>query len=457
MHRLAVKCGIGFATWSLACAAFANGVVPETVATTELGAPAPTWFVVKGGLSSGYVFDAADGEMLGTLSLTPWTPTVRRHVERGEIYAAETHYARRYDGERSDMLRIYAHATLAPVAEIPVPHKIAALHHHYLAILSGGRYVTVFNMTPAQSVSVVDVENRRFVGEISTPGCALTLPAGERGFLMLCGDGTLQWIGLDADGAEAARVRSAPFFSVDDDPLFDQPTQTADGWQFLSYAGLTMAAAVEDGQIVVGESWSVLGEDDEGWRPGGGQPAAFHADHDLLVVLNARRRRGHAGSGRNTSMGCSTARPNAASGGSHSRSRLLPCSSSKARNHCCSRVSAAACRFSDCAPESVNASSQRAAAARCCAIESGVAGVEGSPMLAIAGGFALLLGVAAWGKVRDMGAFSAVRKTTSSCLLRCSALQRTPCRRWRGRSRWRGWRDLGVTRPLCLPGSARRC
>ena len=285
MHRLAVKCGIGFATWSLACAAFANGIVPETVATTELGAPAPTWFIVKGGLSSGYVFDAADGEMLGTLSLTPWTPTVRRHAERGEIYAAETHYARRYDGARTDMLRIYAHGTLAPIAEIPVPHKLAALHHHYLAILSGGRYVTVFNMTPAQSVSVVDVENRRFVGEISTPGCALTLPAGERGFLMMCGDGTLQWIGLDADGAEAARVRSAAFFSVDDDPLFDQPTQTADGWQFVSYAGLTMEAAVDDGQIVVGESWSVLGDEDEGWRPGGGQPTAFHAGHDLLVVL----------------------------------------------------------------------------------------------------------------------------------------------------------------------------
>ena len=38
-------------------------------------------------------------------------------------------------------------------------------------------------------------------------------------------------------------------------------------------------------QITVGDSWSILGEDDEGWRPGGGQPIAFHAGHDLLVVL----------------------------------------------------------------------------------------------------------------------------------------------------------------------------
>ncbi len=265
--------------------AFAAGVPPSPVAATELGPPAPTWFIVKGLLGGAFVFDAADGEMRGTLSLTPWTPTVRRHAGRAELYAAETHYTRRYDGERTDVLRIYAHNTLAPTAEVVIPPKMTALHRHYLSILSGGRYVTVFNMTPAQSVTVVDVENRNFVGEISTPGCATTLPAGERGFLMICGDGTLQWIGLDEKGAEVARVRTAPFFSVDDDPLFDQPVRTSDGWQFTSFDGLTREVAVRDGEIVLGESWPLLGEDDEGWKPGGDQPAAFHAGHDLLVTL----------------------------------------------------------------------------------------------------------------------------------------------------------------------------
>ena len=285
MRTLVVRRGIGIAACFAAAAAIADGVTPESVSETVLGSPAPTWFIAKGGLGSAYVFDAADGEMRGTLSLTPWTPTVRRHPGRNEIYAAETHYSRRFGGERSDVLRIYEHATLNPVAEIDVPDKITALHTHYLAILSGGRYVTVFNMTPAQSVSVVDVEDRRFVGEISTPGCALTLPAGERGFLMMCGDGTLQWIGLDEAGAETARVRSEPFFSVDEDPMFDEPVETPAGWQFLSFEGLAVEASVDGGQIVVGESWSVLGEDDEGWRPGGSQPIAYHAGHDLLVVL----------------------------------------------------------------------------------------------------------------------------------------------------------------------------
>ena len=285
MRQTVSRCGVTFLACLLASAASGAGVATETISTTELGPAAPTWFVVKAALGAGYVFDAADGEMIGTLSLTPWTPTVRRHAERGEIYAAETHYSRRHDGERTDVLRIYAHETLSPAGEIPIPKKIAALHRHYLGIVSGGRFITVFNMTPAQSVSVVDVENRRFVGEISTPGCAVTLPTSERGFLMMCGNGTLQWIGLDENGEEANRVRSPSFFSVEDDPLFDQPTPTPAGWQFLSFGGQTMEAVVEDGEIVVGESWSIVGEDDEDWRPGGGQPAAFHAGHDLLVVL----------------------------------------------------------------------------------------------------------------------------------------------------------------------------
>ena len=280
-----VRAGVAFVASLAVGMAFGAGIEPETVTSAELGPPAPTWFIVRSSSGSGFVFDAADGKMYGTLSLTPWTPTVRRHPRRPEIYAAETHYSRRYDGERTDVLRVYAHDTLAPVAEIPVPNKIAPLNHHYLGILSDGRHVTVFNLAPSQSVTVVDVENRRLAGEISTSGCAMTLPAGERGFLMLCGDGSLQWIGLDERGAEAARSRTEPFFSVQEDPLFDKATPSAAGWQLMSYAGLTMEAVVRDGEIVVGESWSLLGEGDAGWRPGGSQPAAYHAGHDLLVAL----------------------------------------------------------------------------------------------------------------------------------------------------------------------------
>lgn len=270
----------------LVLAGIAHGdITPEQPGSTTLGPPSSSWFIIKNVMGSASVFDAADGEMLGTLSLTPWTPTVRRNPERSEIYAAEVFYARQHDGERTDVLRIYAHETLAPVAEVPIPAKVASLHPHYMALLSDGRHVVVFNMTPAQSVSVVDVVERRFVGEISTPGCANTMAAGERGFLMVCGNGTLQWIGLDEDGEEAARVRSEVFFDVDKDALFGKPVASGDGWQFMTFEGRVMRASVEDGAIVVSEAWSLIGEDDEGWRPGGTQPFAVHDKLGLLVVL----------------------------------------------------------------------------------------------------------------------------------------------------------------------------
>jgi methylamine dehydrogenase heavy chain len=89
-------------------------------------------------------------------------------------------------------------------------------------------------MTPAQSVSVVDVVDREFAGEISTPGCAIIMPTGDRAFMMICGDGSLQYIELDANGAETGRERSKAFFSVEDDAVFDKPVLTDRGWARLN-------------------------------------------------------------------------------------------------------------------------------------------------------------------------------------------------------------------------------
>ncbi|MEQ8485491.1 MAG: amine dehydrogenase large subunit [Pseudomonadales bacterium] len=264
-------------------------IAPESVGITTLDAPRPTWFFAKGIDGSANLFDAATGEMLGLLSLTPWTPAVLPNPRRGEIYAAETYYSRGVRGDRSDVLTVYAGDTLAPVHEIELPAKIAAVlpFRHYIALLDDDRHLAVFNMTPAQSVSIVDIETRRFVGEISTPGCALLLPSPDRAFLMLCGDGTLQLLRLDRSGQEAARLRSAPFFDVETDPVFDRPVAVPQGWLLASYEGNVFEVTVRGNDIVVGEPWSLLDDADReaGWRIGGAQLMAHHAGLDLMVVL----------------------------------------------------------------------------------------------------------------------------------------------------------------------------
>jgi len=191
-------------------------------------------------------------------------------------------------GTREDVLTIVDMNNLTTKAEIDIPDKTATLSfRNHIGLLGDGRHVVIFNMTPAQSVSIVDVVDQRFVGEISTPGCAIIMPTGIDGFMMMCGDGTLQYIGIGPDGAEATRVRSKPFFSVDEDPVIDKPMRTAEGWIMISYEGLAYQVVVDNGKMDISEPWSLLSDEDREakWRPGGDQPFAVHRESGWLYVL----------------------------------------------------------------------------------------------------------------------------------------------------------------------------
>ena len=60
----------------------------------------------------------------------------------------------------------------------------------YAALLDGERFLATFNQFPIASVSIVDLEKRRFAAEVAITGCAGIYPIGERRFATLCGDGT---------------------------------------------------------------------------------------------------------------------------------------------------------------------------------------------------------------------------------------------------------------------------
>jgi methylamine dehydrogenase heavy chain len=274
--------GLLIAPWCLA------QIEPEAVGTSQLGQPQPTWFIARDGLGPAYVFDAATGEMQGLLSLSPYTPAAEVNRARGEIYAAESYYSRATRGERTDVVTIYDMSTLAARSEIKVPNKIASLpFRQYIGLLDDGKHLAVFNMTPAQSVTLVNVASEEFVGEISTPGCALIMPVANRSFLQICGDGTLQLLRFDRQGQEAERLRSSVFFDIRQDPVFDKPVATVDGWLLTSYLGQVREVSVEGDDIVLSDPWSLLSDEElaAGWRPGGGQLVSYHQGLDLLFVL----------------------------------------------------------------------------------------------------------------------------------------------------------------------------
>jgi methylamine dehydrogenase heavy chain len=277
----------------LAAPSIGGPLQAETVGKSVLPEPQPSWLLLHGSDAS-HIFDATDGQMQGLISHTPYTTAIVTLPARKEAYFVDSFYSRGVRGERSDVLTVVDMVNLAPIAEIDIPDKAAALRiRHHIGLLDDQRHLIVFNMTPGQSVSVVDVVDREFVGEISTPGCAIIMPSGPRGFLMLCGDGTLQLILLDENGAETDRVRTRPFFVVEEDAVFDRVVKSRAGWMLISHEGLVREVTVEGRNIKVGEAWSMASAEElkksadaeKKWRPGGQQPFTLHLGTGLLYSL----------------------------------------------------------------------------------------------------------------------------------------------------------------------------
>ena len=264
-------------------------IKPETVGKETMAEPESTWMLVRNILGSWYIFDTADGKMHGLVDTTRFTPAVQPNLAKGEIYAAESYYSRQNRGERTDVVTTYDLETLAPKAEVKIPNRLATVlnFRQYISLMDDGKHLAVFNMTPGQSVSVVDVESQSFVGEISTPGCALIMQTAGNGFLQICGDGRLQLIRLNDDGTEASRDRSKEVFDIEEDPFFDRPVPTEDGWLIISYQGQVFEVTVDGNDIEVSEPWSLLTDEERAanWRPGGQQFYDYHAGLDLMFVL----------------------------------------------------------------------------------------------------------------------------------------------------------------------------
>jgi methylamine dehydrogenase heavy chain len=262
---------------------------------SDVGEPSSHWFTVRG-RNTAYVIDGDAGEVKGTLTLSMFTPAIRPQMSRDRVYAYGSFYTRTYYGDRTDLLIVFDASSMQPIKEIEIPSKAAGIGHSGMIGLIDERFIGVWNITPATSVSLIDIESDEFVGEISTPGCAAVYPVGM-GFLMPCGSGALQYIMLEADGETGDRVASETFFDVDEDPVFDYAVPTAEGWMFMSLEGLVFEATIDDGQVTISEPWSIIDGDDpkdEGWRIGGRQPFAFNPATGTLVTLM------HEGGGQET-------------------------------------------------------------------------------------------------------------------------------------------------------------
>lgn len=244
------------------------------------------------------VFDARAGKMLGLINMG-YAGNFSLSAKSDEIYIATTYLSRGGRGDRVDLLEVWDTTTLDFKYEVILPPKRAQTLNYRGLVQStaNGRFVLVQNATPATSITIVDLVERKVAGELATPGCWGTLPAAGHPtrFSMLCGDGKVATVTLDAAGQVTDRKVSEKLFDADQDAWFHTAEAIGDRYFFLSFKGTLTeldlggaVAAVKSTKALVGPAQQKLG-----WRPGGYQAFAVHpSGRHVVVAMHDKGREG---------------------------------------------------------------------------------------------------------------------------------------------------------------------
>lgn len=265
---------------------------PEPIPNVaSLSVPYPSSYAVVHDFSASKfgLVDTQTQRFKGMLSAGQFA-TIDFSTRRQKFYVGETVWSRGTRGTRQDIIAVYDFANLALVGEVDLPPKRmnVVINAATTAITPDDQFMLVFNMNPATSVTVIDLDKDAVVGEIQTPGCSLVYPQSQGGFFTLCGNGGLVSIVLDDDGAEASRWASAPFNDIDQDPLSEKAALIDGVWYFVSYAGEVQPIDVSADRPEVLPRWWLTSATERGdnWRPAGWHGKAGN-DNGLLWVAMA--------------------------------------------------------------------------------------------------------------------------------------------------------------------------
>jgi methylamine dehydrogenase heavy chain len=284
----------------LAAGALAQTPPPEGVRVRELGPMQPHWvfLISPAGLDSEEAakVEVIDGDSLQLLGMLTGglESTAALSPDRKFVFMADTFYSRGSRGDRTDVVTIYDARKLAPAHEVVIPPK-RLLHippdSSALAVTPDGRFLLVANLTPATSMTVVDLNHNKALGEIETSGCTGAFISGSRRFESLCGDGTMLTVDFDEHGkATGSKRMAAPLFDPEKDPVFSVPAVLGNTAYFISYHGMVHPVDWSGEPATAGAPWQMLTdkERNDGWRPGGYQPLASYSPRGLFYVLMHR-------------------------------------------------------------------------------------------------------------------------------------------------------------------------
>ena len=268
----------------------------EQVTILQLPAVSPHWIAAAS--FSGSIMTTpilfVDGDslkMIGTITggLTAMFAPAPDHQH---FYTADTYYSRAVRGDRTDTVSIYDARTLSPASEILIPNKrqLAVQDTTAMSVTPDGRFLLYGNLTPATSVTAIDLQSKKVANEIQTPGCSEILMVGAREFASICADGAMLTTKLDDQAKAVEQKRTAkPFFDVEKDPVFGRPAIIGKEAYFISYHGMVYPMDLSATPANAGAPWTLLTDNQkrDGWRPGGWQPlTGFARDHLIFVLMH---------------------------------------------------------------------------------------------------------------------------------------------------------------------------
>ncbi|WP_413671697.1 amine dehydrogenase large subunit [Massilia cellulosiltytica] len=235
------------------------------------------------------VFDGRNGKYAGLLD-GGFAGHFAPSPDGKTLYVATTYLTRHTHGERHDVVEIYNADTLRMTGDVELPTRRAESAYQQTLTRPSfdGRYLFVQNATPATSVSVVDLQNKKLLTEVPTAGCWGIYPSSTEAlrFSMMCGDGKLATVTLDAAGKVTQRAVTAKFFDSGNDPVFTATVAKDGHYFFVTFTGTLHRADLRGAQPVLeGSTPFVTAEDRKaGWRPGGFQLLALDAPRGQLFV-----------------------------------------------------------------------------------------------------------------------------------------------------------------------------
>ena len=224
---------------------------------------------------------AADvgGQYKGMMTAS-FTAAYTRSAKRREHYVVETFFSRGgRGGKRTDVVTIWDPASLKVISEIEIPAKrlTGMPKATMLGLIGDDRFLGVYNFTPGQSISIIDLEKREFVAEVPTPGCGFILPNGKHSFTSICSNGSMLTSHLDTTGQLKDARKTEILFDPQDDPIFEAAAITDSVAYFPTFKGNVLPLDISGEDVKAGEFWSLTSTDEKNWRPGGIRPAITDA------------------------------------------------------------------------------------------------------------------------------------------------------------------------------------